>query len=173
MSCGPWRAAPLSEAHDLSEFSCGKSPLDNWLRGSARRADRQNTARTYVWEDANLAVVAYFAVAPTAVSRVGLPRSASGGASVIPSYLLAKLALDQRLQGQGLGTFLLLDALETICSAARTGAGRLVVVDAIDHAALSFYLAHGFRPLGEGPRAYLPVAAAERVTRNHAESPQV
>jgi GNAT superfamily N-acetyltransferase len=157
----PWRAGPLTDRHDLSAFSCGQPELDTWLRDSARRAGQQNTARTYVWADDDLAVVAYYAVAPTAVRKEGLPRSASGGISLIPSYLLARLALDETLHGQGLGTFLLLDAVETICAASRIGSGRLIVVDAIDDAALGFYLAHGFRRLADTLRAYLPVTAAE------------
>jgi GNAT superfamily N-acetyltransferase len=48
----------------------------------------------------------------------------------IPALLLAKLALDQRLQGQGLGAELLAHALTTIVTAARSAGGRIVVVDA-------------------------------------------
>lgn len=39
-----------------------------------------------------------------------MPRSLTGGYGVIPAYLLARLALDQRLQGQGLRGELLVDA---------------------------------------------------------------
>lgn len=42
-------AAPsaLSKLHDLSKFSCGKPPLDDWLRQRALKAEG-TTARTYV-----------------------------------------------------------------------------------------------------------------------------
>jgi hypothetical protein len=42
---------------------------------------------------------------------------------------LAKLALDQRLHGEGLGSELLVHALTTIIGAARAAGGRLVVVE--------------------------------------------
>jgi GNAT superfamily N-acetyltransferase len=57
------------------------------------------------------------------------------------------LALDQTLQGQGLGGVLLADALDRVVAAADTVAARFVVVDAIDAAANGFYQHHGFRPI--------------------------
>jgi predicted N-acetyltransferase YhbS len=64
----------------------------------------------------------------------------------IPAILLAKLALHERLQGQGLGAELLVHALMTIVAAARSAGGRIVVVDALDESAASFYRAHDFHP---------------------------
>ncbi len=58
--------------------------------------------------------------------------------------LLAKLALERRLQGHGLGSELLVVALRTIVEAARRVGGRFVVVDAIDAAAVRFYEHHDF-----------------------------
>jgi GNAT superfamily N-acetyltransferase len=64
----------------------------------------------------------------------------------IPAILLAKLALDERLHGQGLGAELLVHALTTAINAARSAGGRVVVVDALDERAASFYRAHDFQP---------------------------
>ena len=58
--------------------------------------------------------------------------------------LLARLALDRALHGQGLGGELLLDALSRAVQASEVAAARLVVVDAIDEAAARFYEHHGF-----------------------------
>jgi ribosomal protein S18 acetylase RimI-like enzyme len=58
--------------------------------------------------------------------------------------LLAKLALDRSVQGQGLGSELLVVALETIVEAARRVGGKVMVVDAIDEAAAAFYERHDF-----------------------------
>jgi predicted N-acetyltransferase YhbS len=59
--------------------------------------------------------------------------------------LLARLALDQSLHGQGLGGALLADALERIVAATETVAARFVVVDAMDDSAADYYEHHGFR----------------------------
>ncbi|MDR0626787.1 MAG: GNAT family N-acetyltransferase [Bifidobacteriaceae bacterium] len=156
-----WASEPLTDHHLVQAFACGKPALDEWLINQARRAQRQGTARVYVWADPETGrVVAYYALAPTAVGKAGLPRSASGGVSVIPGHLIARLALDQSIQSQGLGTALLLDAIEVVLQAAQRARGRLIIVDAIDHEAGAFYSAHGFRQLADTNRWYLTTAQA-------------
>ena len=154
----------LGDDHHLDAFTCAKPPLDAWLQSQARRAQSAGTARTYVWtRPRSSAVLAYFSIAPTQVVRSQVPRPLGGGYSVIPAYLLARLALDHTLQGQGLGGELLLDALARIIDAAAVGGGRLIVVDAIDDQAAAFYRRHDFVSVGDSPRLYLKVATAEAV----------
>jgi GNAT superfamily N-acetyltransferase len=155
-----WRSERVAEIHDPSKFDSGTPELDLWLRSQALRADRQGTARTYVWTSQGSPLVrAYFSIAPTSVQRAGLPRSASGGHSQIPSYLLAKLALDRRLQGRGLGTELLLDALQRVDAAVSVSGGRLLVVDPAGPQARDFYLHQGFSPITGSDRLFLRTAA--------------
>lgn len=124
--------------------------LDKWLRESALNADRAGTARTVVWSEDNHVVV-YFSLAPHEVRRDTLPRRLGrGGPDAVPAILLARLALDSRLHGQGLGQQLLVDALLRAVSAVVAAGGRLLVVDAIDQRAASFYEHHGFRWLPGG-----------------------
>lgn len=154
----------LGDDHRLDAFTCGKDPLDAWLKSQARRAQGAGTAQTYVWtRPGSSAVLAYFSIAPTQVVRSEVPRPLTGGYSVIPAYLLARLALDHTLQGQGLGGELLLDASARIIDAAKVGGGRLIVVDAIDEQAAAFYRRHDFISVGNSPRLYLKVATAETV----------
>jgi predicted N-acetyltransferase YhbS len=154
----------LADHHLLDSFTCGVPALDTWLIQHARRADRAGTARTYTWtcpDDPH--VVAYFSIAPTQVTRDQVPsRSLAAGYSVIPGYLLARLALDTPLHGQHLGTQLLLDALERIVTAAHTSGGRLIVTDAT-HA---FYRHHDFIPLPDTNRFYLKISTAQAALNN-------
>jgi GNAT superfamily N-acetyltransferase len=159
--------AAESPDHDVGAFRCGKPPLDAWLSGQALRAQESRTARTYVWTRAGSpAALAYYSIAPTQIARTEITRSPAGGYTVIPGYLLARLALDERLHGQGLGSELLADALERIVEAARTGGGRLIVVDAIDDAAHAFYRRHDFVAIAGSMRLYLKVATAEAALGN-------
>ena len=138
--------------HDLSEFSSGNDDLDDWLRRHARTATGQGT-RTYVVVDEDGRVVGYFALAPHLLARDDAPpRLARGAPQQIPSILLAKLALDSAVQGQGLGAELLVHALGTVLDAARRAGGRVVLVDAIDDDARAFYEHHDFQPIPDQPR---------------------
>lgn len=90
-------------------------------------------------------VVAYLSLAAHLVVRADLPpRLGRGSPDAIPAVLLARLALDRSLQGQGLGGELLVDALSRAVQASDVAAARLVAVDAIDEAAAAFYEHHGF-----------------------------
>ena len=157
-----WVSSRIDPSHTLNGFDCGRGSLNRWLQESALRADAQGTARTIVWTRAeDPAVLAYYSIAPTEVRREGLTRGAHGGHSVIPSYLLARLALDRSLQGRGLGTYLLLDAVELVVAASASGGGRLLVVDAIDEAAADFYRAHGFTGITGTQRLYTRISSLQ------------
>jgi GNAT superfamily N-acetyltransferase len=143
-------AEPLGEYHDLAGFDCGNDELNVWLRLQAQTATGQGTRTYVVVEDGD--VVGYVAIAPHTVDREHLSKSLGRGAPhQIPAVLLAKLALDRRLHGRRLGSDLLIVALTTIVAAARRVGGKVVVVDAIDEAALRFYLHHEFVPIPAHP----------------------
>lgn len=140
-----YRSVPLSSEHDLAQFSSGNQELDAWLRDYADRTSRMNVARTFVWAEENKRVVAYYALAAHQVASEVLPHQmARGGPRQVPAVLIGKLALDASLQGQGLGASLLADAAQRIVEATETVAARLVVVDAIDGKAATFYEHFGF-----------------------------
>jgi len=148
-------AEPLGDHHHLDDFDCGNEALNDWLRRHARNASGQGT-RTYVVIDVDREVVGYFAVAPHTIDREALPRSVGRGApNQIPAVLLAKLALDRRLHGQGLGSELLVVALGTIVHAARRVGGRFVVVDAIEDSAAAFYSYHEFIAVPSDPHRFV------------------
>jgi len=72
--------------------------------------------------------------------------------------LLARLALDRSLHGDGLGGALLAEALARVVGVTDTVAARFVVVDAIDNTAAAFYGHHGFRRIPETLRLVQKVA---------------
>jgi GNAT superfamily N-acetyltransferase len=162
-----WISQALTELHDRSGFDSGNQSLDQWLRGEALRAHRAGISRTTVWVAPDApTVVAYFAVAPTQVARVDLPsRSLSAGYSLVPGYLIGRLALDRTLHGQGLGSQLLLDAVERIVEATDRVGGRVIVVDAIDTAAHRFYQQHGFQPVEGSNRLVMKLSTARAILR--------
>lgn len=149
-----YASVALSEQHDVASFDCGVSPLNSWLAEQGLRAQKAGTARTFVWvtSETSEQVWAYFSLAPTELARDALSGGQSSGYSVVPGYLLARLALHTELRGCGYGGQVLVDALSRAASAAETGGGRLVVVDALDESAASFYRHYDFTPVRNNPR---------------------
>lgn len=141
---------PLNDSHVLTSFDSGKEPLDRWLRQSAGRGQLQDTGRTFVWHAGDGEVVAYYTLTGHALHRDDLSKKqAHSLPAEVPAILLAKLALDLSLHGQGLGSELLLDALARCVRAGEIVASRFVVVDAIDESAARFYEKYGFNRVPE------------------------
>ena len=66
--------------------------------------------------------------------------------------LLGRLEVGQSVKGQGVGRFLLMDALRRSLKAASTIAAMAIIVDAKDEAAEAFYRHFSFQPLHVQPR---------------------
>jgi GNAT superfamily N-acetyltransferase len=139
----------LGRAHVLDGFECGVPSLDVWLRDHARAAAGAGSARTYVVTDAEQGrVVGYYALAVASSERDQAPERVSKGMPrhPLPVVVLARLAVDGSVQGEGIGGFLLGDAmLRTVAAAEEVGI-RALLVHAQDDRARSFYLHHGFEP---------------------------
>jgi GNAT superfamily N-acetyltransferase len=157
-------AQPLSQEHHLEAFDCGKEDLNNWLKAWAWHATRMKTARTCVWTPrGEQDVVAYYSIAGHAVEKAQAPSTiCRGSPQQIPAVILARLALDRRLQGRGLGSRLLVDALARIVRASQDVAFRLVVVDAIDEDAARFYTRYGFIRVPGDMRLFRKLSDIER-----------
>ena len=142
----------LGPHHHLDVFRCRVEALDRWLVDHAPHAQSMRSAQTFVWHTGDNRVVAYFSLAAHLVVRNELPKKLGRGSPTsIPAVMLARLALDVGLHGEGLGGELLWDALTRARAASDIAAARLVVVDAISAQAAAFYEHHGFAPIPENP----------------------
>ena len=137
----------LTESDDRTQFDSGAPDLDRWLRNSAITSGAAGTAATYVLCREER-IVGFYALAMSAVTHEAAPsRLRRGMPDPVPVVLLARLALDQREQGERLGGFLLIDALRRCVRGGRECGARAVVVDAIDERAAAFYRHFDFRDL--------------------------
>jgi ribosomal protein S18 acetylase RimI-like enzyme len=133
--------------HDAGRFASGEPDLDDWLKMHAADAARARVARTFAWTNDGCAdVVAYYALSAHAIPRDEAPSKIGRGVpDPVPAAMVAKLALDRSLRGQGLGEALLVDALSRIIEASEAGpAVRAIVVDAATENARSLYSRFGF-----------------------------
>lgn len=137
----------LADSDVTDGFSCGSNALDFWLKEKARLASKVNTARVFVLADGT-EVIGYFALAASSVLRDELPAIMQDNLPRhrIPLLLLARLAIDTRFQGQGLGGDLVKAALQkTLLVSHHVGVVALAT-NAKDENAQGFYSALGFRP---------------------------
>lgn len=134
----------LSANHDLSQFQCGETTLDDWLRRRALRNEESGASRTYVVCEENR-VVGYYALGVGAVAHVEAPgRIRRNMPDPIPVMIIGRLAVDQTAQGQAIGPALLRDAVLRTLQAAEIAGIRAILVHAISERAKHFYEKWGF-----------------------------
>ena len=156
---------PLDGGHDRTPFDCGVPALNLYLRNYALQ-NQKGIVRNYVTTRADSkVVVAYYSLVYAALDQKRLPAKLVKGLSKydIPVMLLARLAVDHREQGKGLGKALLKDAILRTIQAAEIAGLKLLLVHAKDEAAADFYRKHGFEPVVDDPlKLFLPVPLSSR-----------
>jgi len=158
---------PLTAAHDVSQFTCGKPALDHWLKTRAlSNQDKGFTAVLVVHEAGRM--VGYYGLAPGAVVPGILPRSVRTGQppDPVPCLLLGQLATDVDWAGRGIGTGLVKHALERCVAASKLVGGRALMVNAVDDEAAAFWRRRGFLPSRDEPlilfRSIADIAASTK-----------
>jgi GNAT superfamily N-acetyltransferase len=157
-----YRIEPLQKTHERSAFSCGTAALDHYLQQQARQDAEKRVAAPFVLVDpAAPTVLGYYTLSASILNADKLPPDLAKKMpryAQLPVTLLGRLAIDQRLKGQGMGEFLLLDALHRSLDAAAGIAAMAVVVDAKDEVAASFYRHFNFIALQTEPtKFFLPM----------------
>ena len=153
--------APLDGGHDRTLFDCGVPALNLYLRNYALQNQKKGIVRNYVTTRADSkVVVACYSLVYAATDQTRVPAKLVKGLGKydIPVMLLARLAVDHREQGQGLGKAFLKDAILRTIQAAEIAGLKLLLVHAKDEAAANFYRMHGFEPVVDDPlKLFLPV----------------
>lgn len=132
--------------------------LEEYLRRFAlRHVEKDLLSRTYLAIDSQGGyerIAGYFSLATVSVERASvedIPALSNLPRFPIPGVLLARLAVDERVQGQGLGRYLFEEALGLALELATSGpvAFRLFVTDAVDENAARFYERFGLARLSD------------------------
>ena len=143
---------PLHPDHELEPFECGSEDLNRYLKRFALVNQKAETARTYVACRARR-VIGYYSLAVGSVCPAEAPVRVTKGLArhPVPVMLLARLAVDHRDHGQGIGAGLLKDALLRTAQAADLAGIRALLVHAKDEAAAAFYRHFNFEPSPTDP----------------------
>lgn len=136
----------LTGNHVLVGFDCGKPALDEWLRRRALGNHESGASRTWVVVEAESTdVVAYYASSTGAIVRSAAPtRIRKNQPEQIPAILLARMAVDQRHRGKGLGASLLKHFMLKALEVSGSVGVRVLLIHAKDEEAQAFYAHYGF-----------------------------
>ena len=162
-----WDLAALDGArHQRGSFSCPDAPeLERYLKEQASQDVRRNVGRVFVatpqlWNN----VLGYYSLSATSFQKFSLPVT---DAKKLPAYpvtaaLIGRLAIDISSRKQGLGEYLLMNALERIHTASQVLAVHAVMVDARDDKAERFYRRYGFVGFQDAQRClFLPMTKVD------------
>jgi Predicted acetyltransferase len=152
---------PIAKEHQKAPFDYGYPVLNDYLRLYALKNDRLSIGKTFVAVDGTAGIVGYVTVSSAQVEARSLPQAmrAKLPRYPVPAFRIAKLAVDTKAQEQGVGAWLLRQALEKALVVSTEVGLYAVIVDAIDEKAKSFYLKYGFEAFSEYPLTlFLPLA---------------
>lgn len=141
----------LEEFDQVEAFDCGDDPLNNYLKRHAwANQQKSSIGVTYVAidEGAPRTVLGYFTLATASVPRNAFPRKYVRGLPPydLPLILLARLAVDRRFSGKGLGHALISEAFKIALRVADDVGCRCIITDAYRERT-DWYARYGFIPL--------------------------
>ena len=164
----PEYIAPLQKAHDRKSFDCGSEDLNRYLREQARQDAEKRVAAPFAFTQPDSpAVLGFYTLSASIIPVEELPPELMKRLpryGQLPVTLLGRLAVDRSVGGQGVGEFLLIDALRRSLEGAQQIAAMAVIVEAKDERAERFYRHFDFLPFQQTPlRLFLPMAQAAKL----------
>ena len=161
--------------HDRTDFSCGVTQIDNYLKLTAKKASKADVVRIWVVVDPEDRIIGFYGINMHAVHAGEMPEPVAKkalGHGFLPAAFIAMVGVDRSHQGRGLGTALLADALNRIAGAADEIAACVVVLDVLNDGdpdavarRKAYYQGLGFIPLPDHPfRLFMPIETAREAS---------
>jgi GNAT superfamily N-acetyltransferase len=173
MKITAWHEEPIGKRHDREAFDCGDTALNDFLRRYARQSHETGGAKTFLAVDDadSKTILGYYSLSPASIAYARTPELVRRGLARhdVPAFRLARLAVDLKVQGQGLGGQLLLSAGKRCLLASAEVGGVAMLIDAKNARVASWYASYGALPLLDAPLSLLlpltTVEAALKVAR--------
>jgi GNAT superfamily N-acetyltransferase len=161
-----WREEPIHKKHDQESFDCGEEALNEFLRRYARQSHELGGAKTFlaINDSSHKTILGFYTLSPASVEYARTPQLIRRGLGRhdVPGFRLARLAVDRRFQGQGIGGQLLLAAGKRCLLAATEVGGVVMVIDAKNERVAAWYAGYGAVPLLDAPLSLLlPLATID------------
>jgi GNAT superfamily N-acetyltransferase len=155
MSVPAWHEEPILNKHDRKSFDCGDPSMNDFLQRYARQSHESGAAKTILAiDDADQkTLLGFYSLAPGALAYADMPETVHRGLARhdVPGFRLARMAVDLRWQGAGLGGQLLAAAARRCLRAAAEVGGVVLIIDAKNDRAARWYASYGAVPLSNKP----------------------
>jgi GNAT superfamily N-acetyltransferase len=155
MTLPSWHEEPIARKHDRKAFDCGDADLNDFLQRYARQSHDLGAAKTILAiDDADgKTILGFYSLAPASLSYERTPKTMCRGLARhdVPGFRLARLATHVSLQGQGLGGQLIAAAGRRCLRAAAEVGGVILIIDAKNDRAATWYAGYGAVPLMDAP----------------------
>ncbi|PDT12128.1 GNAT family N-acetyltransferase [Rhizobium sp. J15] len=150
-----WHEETIGKHHDRKSFDCGDADLNDFLQRYARQSHDQGGSKTFLAiDDADgKTVLGFYSLAPTSIRPEIVPDNVKHGLArhEVPGFRLTRLAVDMRLQGQGMGGQLLLAAGKRCLRVTAEVGGVVMAIDAKNDRVAGWYKTYGALPLLDAP----------------------
>jgi len=161
-----WHEEPIGRQHDRQAFDCGEDALNDFLRRHARKNHEMGGSKTFVavLDRDGTTVQGFYSLSPASVAYARTPEIVRRGLAryEVPAFRLARLAVDRKAQGRGLGGQLLLAAGRRCLRAATEVGGVALLIDAKNDKVAGWYASYGAMPLLDAPLTLLlPLSTIE------------
>lgn len=165
-----WREEPIGRHHDRKGFDCDTADLNEYLARYARQNHESGGAKTFVAVPSAepMRVLGFYSISPGSIEFAHVPASLTRklGRCDVPVFRLGRLAVDRTMQGQGLGSDLLLAAGERALAVATEVGGVALAIDAKNENAARWCERFGAHALLDDPlRLILPLSVIAEAIR--------
>lgn len=158
----------LEKAHDKISFSCGNEALDTYLKKQASQEIKKNISVTYVITEENCRkILGYYSIASNSFDADGLPIELLKKLPKyprLPAIIIGRLAVHQHHKKAGLGTHLVVHALQKSLAISQQIGATAVIVDAKDTQAIQFYKKLGFCAFEDNQhKLFIPIDTVKKL----------
>jgi GNAT superfamily N-acetyltransferase len=141
-----WNFVNFDKKYNRTKFDCGNSELNDYLKTRiSKDVERKANVPVYAVNSAD-EVIGFYTLSSGSVQFENFPDNLKKKIAPYPVSIarVGRLAVDQSMQGKGLGKELLFHAIDRVEEVSKSIGIRAIVVDAKDKKAENFYQKYGF-----------------------------
>jgi len=171
----PFTIQPFDpKTHDRTAFSCGVPQIDNYLKLTAKKGSKADVVRVWVVIDEKSNIVGFYGINMHAIDVKEMPdayQKKAGKHGLLPAAFIAMIGVDEKQQGNGVGSALVADAISRIARVSEEIGTCVIILDVFDDGEADtvarrkiYYESFGFLPLPDQPlRLFMPVQTAREL----------